>query len=187
MLKAFYFIGLEGLADILSCRRPEHLDCTCKQFLPPCVFHSFAKITSLGLRVLPLYKSAETVFDDSVFSFWLFLLNDSNICNFVDIKRSFQQSCFFRAHERVNFNLYCKMICSSVSCFCSYFFRKFNQFSRMQWYPCMLMSELTTLFSCKRRETLWVPNTTVPYAGLLRTLKVLENCSWCWKVLEFQC
>lgn len=60
---------------ILSCRRPEHLDCTCKQFLPPWVFHSFAKITSLGLRVLPLYKSAETVFDDSVFSFWLFVFS----------------------------------------------------------------------------------------------------------------
>ena len=75
LLKAFYFIGLEGLADTLSCRRPEHLDCTCKQFLPPCVFHSFAKITSLGLRVLPLYKSAETVFDDSVFSFWLFVFS----------------------------------------------------------------------------------------------------------------
>ena len=189
MLKAFYFIGLEGLADILSCRRPEHLDCTCKQFLPPCVFHSFAKITSLGLRVLPLYKSAETVFDDSVFSFWLFVFSmTATFATFLTSRGAFSSHASFnRAHERVNFNLYCKMICSSVSCFCSYFFRKFNQFSHMQWYPCMLMSELTTLFSCKRRETLWVPNTTVPYAGLARTLKVLENCSWCWKVLEFQC
>ena len=191
MLKAFYFIGLEGLADILSCRRPEHLDCTCKQFLPPWVFHSFAKITSLGLRVLPLYKSAETVFDDSVFSFWLFVFSmTATFATLLTSRGAFSSHAsllFFRAHERVNFNLYCKMICSSVSCFCSYFFRKFNQFSHMQWYPCMLMSELTTLFSCKRRETLWVPNTTVPYAGLLRTLKVLENCSWCWKVLEFQC
>ena len=32
-----------------------------------------------------------------------------------------------------------------------------------------------------------VPNTTVPYTGFARTLKVLENCSWRWKVREFQC
>ena len=136
----------------------------------------------------------------SLFGFLSSQWQQSNICNFVDIKRSFQQSCFFRARERVNINLYCKMICSSVSCFCSYFFCKFKQFSHMQWRPCMLMVELTTLFSCIRRETLGVPNTIVPYAGFAHTLKVLEfwnknsrpfkvleNCSWCWKVLEFQC
>lgn len=104
-----------------------------KQFLPPCVFHSFAKITSLGLRVLPLYKSAETVFDDSVFSFWLFVFSMT--------AKQHLQLCWHQeelsavmllsAHERVNFNPYCKVICSSVSCFCSYFFCKFNQFSHM--------------------------------------------------------
>lgn len=74
LLKAFYFIGLEGLADILS-RPPEHLDCTCKTIFATMCVPFFCKITSLRLRLLPLYKSAETVFDDSVFSFWLFVFS----------------------------------------------------------------------------------------------------------------
>ena len=128
LLKAFYFIGLEGLAEILYfSRRPEHFDCTCKT-----LFHH---VCSILLQSNITRVACTSITQISKNEFWRFRVFFLVVCLLNDSKALFATLLTSRGalsshvslgpmKELTLFNLYCKVICSSVSCFCSYFFCK---------------------------------------------------------------